>query len=297
MRRARAKKRARLEAGNEPNLSAPAPPASAPAIPRHVCRFWEPALWCDRLGGPAASGQALDEAEERRQALAVWQTSVYSDKRGQGLSTLPHPTPPLGEPQRDQAERPEAVQLPAARVADSFDAGDAAAIAPALPRAGCCWVCGPADRHGQPQEPAGGAIAEDADGFSGWAQHKAFACPHKRRMGKGGKRAVRPEEVAGEAAVRALVQGCSVVVGLHPDMAAGDLVDFALAMNKPFAVVPCCTFHETFRFRRLRSGAPVRSHAELVQWLVEKDPEQRTQVGDLGLAGEGRGAVVFRTGG
>ena len=41
----------------------------------------------------------------------------------------------------------------------------------------------------------------------------------------------------------------------------------------------------------------MRSHAELVQWLVEKDPEQRTQVGDLGLAGEGRGAVVFRTGG
>lgn len=41
---------------------------------------------------------------------------------------------------------------------------------------------------------------------------------------------------------RRLVEGCSVVVGMHPDQAAQAMIDFAVLNNKPFACVPCCVF-------------------------------------------------------
>ena len=39
-----------------------------------------------------------------------------------------------------------------------------------------------------------------------------------------------------------IVRNCSIVVGMHPDQAAEHIVDFALAMGKPFAVIPCCVY-------------------------------------------------------
>jgi hypothetical protein len=39
-----------------------------------------------------------------------------------------------------------------------------------------------------------------------------------------------------------LLQGASVLVGLHPDQATEAIVDTALRWNKPFAIVPCCVF-------------------------------------------------------
>ena len=38
---------------------------------------------------------------------------------------------------------------------------------------------------------------------------------------------------AAEAALR-LMTGCSIVVGMHPDQAAGPIVDMAIALDKPF---------------------------------------------------------------
>jgi hypothetical protein len=38
---------------------------------------------------------------------------------------------------------------------------------------------------------------------------------------------------AAEAALR-LMTGCSIVVGMHPDQAAGPIVDMAMALDKPF---------------------------------------------------------------
>ena len=38
---------------------------------------------------------------------------------------------------------------------------------------------------------------------------------------------------AAEAALR-LMTGCSIVVGMHPDQAAGPIVDMAIALGKPF---------------------------------------------------------------
>jgi hypothetical protein len=52
--------------------------------------------------------------------------------------------------------------------------------------------------------------------------------------------------------LRSLLQQCSVVVGMHPDEATEPLVDFAIGLNKPWAVVPCCVFAHAFPGRTLR---------------------------------------------
>jgi hypothetical protein len=41
-------------------------------------------------------------------------------------------------------------------------------------------------------------------------------------------------------AIARAVHECSVIVGLHPDQALDHIVDVAVALHKPFAVVPCC---------------------------------------------------------
>ena len=54
-----------------------------------------------------------------------------------------------------------------------------------------------------------------------------------------------------------LLATCSVVVGLHPDEATDAIVRVATAHNKPWVVVPCCTFRKKFPHRRLPDGRPV----------------------------------------
>ena len=91
-------------------------------------------------------------------------------------------------------------------------------------------------------------------------------------------------------AVHEVLAGCSVVLGLHPDQATGDIVEYALEAGKPFAVVPCCTFHKIFRDRRLPDGRPVNSYEGLLEWLLAKDPDIR--LGTLPTGG--RNQVVYR---
>lgn len=49
----------------------------------------------------------------------------------------------------------------------------------------------------------------------------------------------------------------AAVVGMHSDQATEWIVDFALANNKPFAVVPCCVCPTVFPRRRTPAGDPV----------------------------------------
>jgi hypothetical protein len=49
-------------------------------------------------------------------------------------------------------------------------------------------------------------------------------------------------------------------------VSGSDILDFAIAHNKPCALVPCCTFHEHYKHRRLPSGKPVKSYVRCV-WL------------------------------
>ena len=100
--------------------------------------------------------------------------------------------------------------------------------------------------------------------------------------------------VLSQQAVEALrvLMGCSMILGMHPDQAAGPIVDVALALDKPFAIVPCCVFSSQFPRRRLSDGRPVRSYEELVRWLVERCPEGSIKVAQLPF--EGRNVVVYR---
>ncbi|KAK3237550.1 hypothetical protein CYMTET_52384 [Cymbomonas tetramitiformis] len=63
----------------------------------------------------------------------------------------------------------------------------------------------------------------------------------------------------------------SVLIGMHPDQATEPIVDAALDLNKPFAIVPCCVFPSLFPERRLQDGSPVSTFPEFIQYLEEKD--------------------------
>ena len=49
---------------------------------------------------------------------------------------------------------------------------------------------------------------------------------------------------------------------------AEPLVDFAIQLQKPWAVVPCCVFSHEFPGRKLANGAPVQSYEEFVQYVL-----------------------------
>lgn len=70
---------------------------------------------------------------------------------------------------------------------------------------------------------------------------------------------------------RKLVQESSCVVGLHPDECTEDLLDAALALDKPVAIVPCCVYACLRPDRRLANGTPVRTYDEFIDYLMQKD--------------------------
>ena len=57
---------------------------------------------------------------------------------------------------------------------------------------------------------------------------------------------ITADGIEDEGAAVGVLTRCSMLVGMHVDGAAEALVDFALAFNKPFAVVPCCTCSKDF---------------------------------------------------
>jgi Zinc finger C-x8-C-x5-C-x3-H type (and similar) len=101
-----------------------------------------------------------------------------------------------------------------------------------------------------------------------------------------------PLDVRDASTALSVLADCSMVIGMHPDQATEAAVDFALQMNKPFAVVPCCVFSTHFPRRRLRDGVTkVKTTSQLVQYLAEKDDRIRVET----LPFEGMNQVVFLT--
>ena len=79
-----------------------------------------------------------------------------------------------------------------------------------------------------------------------------------------------------------LCAAAGLIVGLHPDQAAGSIVATAVASALPFAVVPCCVFARLFPDRQV-DGKPVSCHAELCLWLLAQHPAIRaTRLGFRG---------------
>lgn len=63
----------------------------------------------------------------------------------------------------------------------------------------------------------------------------------------------------------------SFIIGVHPDQVTESIVDIAIHLRIPFAVIPCCVFTKLFPERRISStGAVVRTYEELVEYLKAK---------------------------
>lgn len=85
----------------------------------------------------------------------------------------------------------------------------------------------------------------------------------------------------------------SLVLGMHPDEATEDLVDLALAHDKPFAVVPCCVFWTRDPQRTTSTGKAVRNWEQFCEYLAAKD-DQRIKVATLPIPG--RNVVLYSLG-
>ena len=90
--------------------------------------------------------------------------------------------------------------------------------------------------------------------------------------------------------IAAAVRAASALVAMHPDQATDLVFETALALNKPFAVVPCCVFADANPHRVLANGAPVRTYDEMLEYYQAKAPDVRR----ARLAFEGRREVLYR---
>ena len=98
-------------------------------------------------------------------------------------------------------------------------------------------------------------------------------------------------DAAFEAEQHALLASASALVGMHPDQATEPIVDVALRLGRPFAVVPCCVFAREFP-RQLPDGTWVTTYAQLLDYLQAKAPGiRRTH-----LAFVGRNVVLYHYG-
>ena len=72
------------------------------------------------------------------------------------------------------------------------------------------------------------------------------------------------------------VNQSQVVLGLHPDEATESIVDWAIAHQRGFCIVPCCVFARLFPDRHLSDSSTasgfrqVRTHQDLCTYLLRK---------------------------
>lgn len=91
-----------------------------------------------------------------------------------------------------------------------------------------------------------------------------------------------------------MIRTCSIVVGMHPDQATEPAIELALALGKPFAIVPCCVYSKECPKRRVirQSGedaGQATSYDAFLDYLQAKHPEITR--GELDF--EGKATVLF----
>lgn len=138
----------------------------------------------------------------------------------------------------------------------------------------------------------------DGDAASGGDD--AAAAPHRSNP-VGGHRRRAAQSVAPGAVIRERFDGsfaekhaevceaCSLIVAMHPDEATEAAVDVALALRKPFAVVPCCVYKQLFPERRRSNGLAVKKYSTFLEYLQRKDSRIRS----ARLPFVGRNRVLF----
>lgn len=103
----------------------------------------------------------------------------------------------------------------------------------------------------------------------------------RKQLRRSGRKMIETERVefgtehpsSVEATAR-LSKLAGLMVGLHPDQAAGAIVDTAIATQVPFAVIPCCVFARLFPDRAV-GGINVTTNSLLCLWLMAKHPAVR----------------------
>lgn len=88
------------------------------------------------------------------------------------------------------------------------------------------------------------------------------------------------------------IQNTKLIVGFHPDQATESIVDFALFMGIPFAIVPCCVFPSEFPNRRWE-GERVRDHRTFIEYLKAKNPKIQVEKLDFDFCDSGKNIVLF----
>lgn len=86
-----------------------------------------------------------------------------------------------------------------------------------------------------------------------------------------------------------LLENCSCVVGMHPDQAAEGIVDFAIKMKKPFALIPCCVYSKQFPRRFTSKGERVTNHRDLIDHLCSKHEGIKIEL----LPIEGKNTILY----
>jgi len=81
-----------------------------------------------------------------------------------------------------------------------------------------------------------------------------------------------------------------LIVGLHPDEATEPIVETALTLDLPFAVIPCCVFAASFPLRRLKDGSSPSSYEDFLVYLKEKD----SRIVEERLSFLGKNTVLFK---
>eukprot|EP01063_Lacrimia_lanifica_P017460 TRINITY_DN24544_c0_g1_i1.p1 TRINITY_DN24544_c0_g1~~TRINITY_DN24544_c0_g1_i1.p1 ORF type:complete len:551 (+),score=211.76 TRINITY_DN24544_c0_g1_i1:56-1654(+) len=86
-----------------------------------------------------------------------------------------------------------------------------------------------------------------------------------------------------------MFQDSALMIGMHPDQATCPIIDTALALNKPFVVVPCCVFPKLFPDRRTADGEPVKTYPQYLDYILRKDSRLRTAY----LPFKGRNCAIY----
>ena len=101
------------------------------------------------------------------------------------------------------------------------------------------------------------------------AMNSATSTQDSNAMPKGAPFVMPDTTVRDHQTAMDIIQKCTLLLGMHPDQAAGPIVEFAVAFNKSFAVVPCCVYSDEFSKRKLQNGKRVTSYDDLCQYLIE----------------------------
>lgn len=104
------------------------------------------------------------------------------------------------------------------------------------------------------------------------ASEKALTC---ETLGYKEPSSTNVNQVIGAAAALKIILETRLVVGFHPDQATEACIDLALLLNVPFCVVPCCVFPSEFPERKTNGGTRVKTHPQLVEYLMRKTDEIR----------------------